>query len=295
MPNNPDRDHNPTWINHFPQEKFGPFSIDPIGIVFGIPILAASPFADTEPLRATIILLGLAIILVGIPHTQQSFANRQENAIQLDDHGRSIIKTQFAFEYRTIAAIMLLTFAALMFTLGYWSPFADLGLLKPGDRGKEILFLYASPFFALGGINMLVQRPWRRRLVFSPTGLSYRRYWSSVTIPWDTIDDVTADTFNYIQFVTITARPPAELPALRRTKLDDGSTKAALAIYGMTVDPSTIAYAIQRLAAEPEARDLLTTDHGLEELFIGPSLDERIAMEPGQTWTRPQPDESPAD
>lgn len=148
---------------------------------------------------------------------------------------------------------------------------------------------------SLGPVIAFSSRPWRRRLVFSTGGLAYRRFGPTIFIPWETIDSVTAHENRYLRTAIVTARPPAQLPALERKRLPDGSTSAKLAIYGMTVDPATIIYLIRRFAANPDARKLLATSQHPERLFTGPTWEQRIVMEPGQTWPLPRLEDVAAD
>lgn len=278
-------DH-PVWTKEFTQVKLRWLSCDLISLAIGIAFIASVFLWPTTPLRVLYILFGLMWILLGAPHTQSRLANRRPNTITIDHDGRSVVRTLLRYENRVTLVLMLLTFAAVCIVAHFWRPFAATAFYTARDRAIEAMALYVFPFLAVFGLVLLLQRPWRRRMFFSPDGLFYRHLGPTVFIPWDTIEDVASHTNHFLQAAVITARPPAQLPRLQRKHLPNGSTEAKLAIYGMTVDPSTIIYAIRRLAADPDARAQLATNSNLAELFAGPTLEHRIAMDVGQTWPR---------
>lgn len=141
---------------------------------------------------------------------------------------------------------------ALVFWI--WDPYRD--LLWGSGRKQPLM-----PLIGAGGMMCFVfltaMRPWRRRLVFTPHALEYRRVGTPISIPWDTIDSLEPKNEGFAKTVKVTMRPPGQPPTLERKRFPDGTAQGKLAIHCMSVDPGTIYYALNRLWREPETRHLL--------------------------------------
>lgn len=281
------------WTNDFPQSSSRREWLEPgIPVGFGLVFFASTLFGGSISLFATKALFGLAFILLGVPWALRLIEHRRPNSIQIDSERRSIVRTRVVHESLATLGLVVLTFGVASFVLWYWDPFSFLPIQTEISRARQAMTIYWAIGLGAAATFIFAFRPWRRRLVFSPDGLAYRRFGPTVFIPWDAIDTITPHSNGLMQTAIITARPPAQLPALERKRLPDGSTRAKLAVYGMTVDPATIVYLIRRFAADPDARQLLATAEHPEHLFTGPSWQERIAMEPGQAWRPLSPETS---
>lgn len=286
----------PVWTNDFPQSKSRWGWLEPgISIGMGIIFLASILSGGSASLIANNTLFGITLLLLSTPSAMKLYEHRRPNSIWVDGHGRSVVCTRLMHEILFLAALTVLFLGAAALVMWYWDPYSFLPFQTDISRFRQGLMLYCGVFLLLSAMLTFGSRPWRRRLVFSPDGLAYRRFGPTVFIPWDTIETVTPVNGEYLQAAVITARPPAQLPALERKRLPSGATRAKLAIYGMTVDPATIVYLIRRFAADPDARELLATSKYPERLFTGPSWNQRVAMEDGQTWPTPRLEDLAAD
>jgi hypothetical protein len=275
----------PAWSNDFPQRDtrwnwlIPGFGWSFAAMFFGFTVVGGSP-----SYIVTNVLAGLAFSFVALYYTMKAIEHRRPNSIRIDNGGRSVVDTLFLHEFGGVIGVGMTLIGVAFFVMWYWDPYSDLPYQTEISTARQSMMIYWSLIAVPTGVLMLASRPWRRRLVFSPDGLGYRRFGPTVFIPWNTIDSITPAEDRLLQSVAIRARPPAQLPGLERKRLPDGSTRAKLAIYGMSVDPSTIVYVIRRLTAEPDTRRLLSGEHP-EDLFTGPSWESRVRMEPGQTWT----------
>lgn len=275
----------PIWTNDFPVScSLSSWIFPGIGFTLGGLSLASNLLGGSGALIATNTLFGLAFILLALPSVIRILGNRRANSIRIDSEGRVIIRTRIIGESLVPVGLAILMAAIGGFVMWYWDPFSFLPVQTDISNARQSRLIYWAAALLPIGLILLGVRPWRRRLVFSRDGLAYRRFGPTVFIPWDTIDAVTPHDNGHMRAVFIAARPPAQLTALERKSLPNGTTRAKYAIYGMTVDPATIVYVIQRMQAEPETRTLLATSEHPEHLFTGPTWHERIHMEPGQTW-----------
>lgn len=274
----------PAWSNDFPQgysvrDWFVPGALAALAI-----FMLLLPKGQSASVLATAVLFSLGLSFLALGAGAPLMEHRGPNSIRIDSAGRSVVDTYFRFEPVALGAIAFLFMSACALVVWYWDPYGSLPIHTEISDARQSMTIYQGLILLPIGLAMLASRPWRRRLVFSPEGLSYRRFGPTVFIPWDTIDSITPAQDRLLKTVAIQARPPAQLPGLERKRLPDGSTRAKLAIHGMSVEPSTIVYVIRRLTAEPDTRRLLSGEHP-EDLFTGPSWESRVRMEPGQTWT----------
>lgn len=286
----------PVWTNDFPRSTSRWKWLEPgIPMGFGLVIFASTLLGGSWSLFVTEALFGLAMILLGVPWAMRLVEHRRPNSIQIDRKQRCVIRTRFVHETLATIGLAVLALGVAGFALWFWDPYSFLPIETEISRGRQAMTIYWAIGLGVAAMFIFACRPWRRRLVFSPDGLAYRRFGPTVFIPWGAIVSIAPHSNGLMQTAIMTARPPAQLPALERKRLPSGATRAKLAIYGMTVDPATIVYLIRRFAADPDARELLATSKYPERLFTGPSWDQRVAMEDGQTWPTPRLEDLAAD
>lgn len=278
-----------SWTNQFPQKPSAAIAIIcGLCIFFGaIPLLSIVLNVSFEVPSWSLILvnilgvlgmgsLGLMVLRVS---TLEAFG---VNSTRIAHSGRVEVRTRFFAEPLVLVAITMLTFGAAALIFWLWDPYSFLPW-GPGRRQSQMPLIFAGAVVCFVGLLALC--PWRRRLVFTPDALEYRRALKPILIPWDTIDSLTPADEGFIKTVKVKMRPPGQPPTLDRKRFPDGTAQGKLAIHSMSVDPGTIVYALTKLWKEPGSRRLLETPEGVDQLFTGPAWRERIHMKPGQRWS----------
>lgn len=205
------------------------------------------------------------------------------NLVRPTPPARVTVSTRFFSDpLVTLGLLVLPMMSATAFITWLLDPFSVLPWHAP-DRREAVMPLLAVGSLAFS-VALLGLRPWRRRLVFTPAQLEYRRFGKPISIPWDTIVSLTTEDEGFAQKVTVRMRPPGQAPTLGRRHLPDGTAQGQLLINSMSVDPGTIVYALNRLWRDPDSRRMLETQDGAGLLFTGPSWRERLRMELGQEW-----------
>ena len=281
-----------TWTNVFPQRLspielliHGSFAVISL-FLLSVPVFA---YTSSEPPSWSLIFVNILGALgmgaIGVATLRVSTLDGAgENSIRFIGPGRCVVRTRFFAEPLVLVGFTMLTFGLMALVFWIWDPYS---YLPWGSGNKHSLM----PFVFAGGMMSFAflagSRPWRRRLVFTPHALEYRRFRKPISIPWDTIDSLEPKDEGVGKTVTVTMRPPGQPPTLERKYFPNGTAQGKLAIHCMSVDPGTIYYALNRLWREPETRHLLETPEGAHQLFTGPPWRERIHMTRGQTWTPP--------
>lgn len=280
------------WVNAYPQGISASTWAFPVvaflhTILFAAIITLTARSEELTVFLCVFYLMAIAFwwLLTASALAPFSHANRHPNAPMTPEPGRAVITTPLHTEPLLLVTGAIAFISGCMLMTWIEDPFSTL----PFDSTplRTALIPYLGIAGALLALCLVAARPWHRRIVLTADAIEYRRFGGPVTIPWDTIEELTTEDRGAMKALIVRARPPAVVPHLDRKKLPDGTTRGTLAIQAMTVDPGTITYALTRLWKEPDSRRLLDTHAGTDELFTGPSWHERIRMNPGQTWAPP--------
>lgn len=278
-----------SWTNTFPQRLSVGFLLIPgLSALFSAFFLSVPLMTfPSDPPSWSLISVNIASALgMGSLGLMALLASPLEglgkNRVRSAGSSRWTIRTNVVAEPLVNVVFAMLAFGLASLIVWIWNPYSFLPW-GPGRRHGLMLLYFAGSMLCV--IVLAGMRPWRRRLVFTPHALEYRRFGRPITIPWDTIESLEPEDEGFSKTVTVRVRSPGQPPTLARKRFPDGTAQGKLAIHSMSVDPGTVTYALDRLWTDPESRRLLETPVGVGQLFTGPSWRERIHMKPGQTWS----------